>query len=83
MGDPKLRGSVILGYLKFIKKTWGVSGLEQCTKDLGLDMSAIKDGGWYRETISGQVLAWISNNKGPEYVEKAGAHVIKNLGIKW
>lgn len=72
---------MILGYLKFIKKTWGLSGLEQCAKDLSLDYKAIKDGGWYSEKISGKVLAWIAKNKGPEYVENAGSHVIKNLGI--
>ena len=37
MAERKTRGTVILTYLKFVKKKWGKVGLETCLSDIGLD----------------------------------------------
>ena len=79
--DTKVNGSLIKGYLNYIKKTWGAEGLNQCLADIKLDASVLKEGRWYKDEINSHLLTWIAEKKGPEYVEKAGTYLIKNLGF--
>ena len=79
-GD-QCRGSVPLGFIHYIKKTWGQEGLDQFIADTGMDPKDIKEGQWYNIESSGIVQEWIFKNKGEEHVVKAGAFTVKNQGI--
>lgn len=79
--DLMCRGSVPLGFINYIKKTWGQQGLDQFIADTGMDPKEIKEGQWYDISSSGVVQEWIFKNKGEEQVVKAGAYTIKNQGL--
>ena len=81
MAERQVRSSVINGYLKFIEKTWGREGLEECLAAANLGDLKIKDGHFYPNDMLLEVILWISRNKGMEYVRKAGKHTVKNLGL--
>jgi len=79
--ERRIRGSVMNGYLKFIKKKWGVEGLTKCKMDVGIDDMEFKDGRYYQDEIVGNVLRWINREKGPEAVKDAGRSILHNLGM--
>ena len=75
------RGSVILGYYKYIKKTWGNIGEEECTKAIGLNPDQVKESIWYDIKYSEMILEWIYKNKGEEAVVNCGTYTVKDLGF--
>jgi len=75
------RGSMPLGFISYIKKTWGQEGLDQFIKDTGVDPKNLKEGQWYDISSSGIVQEWIFKNKGEEQVVKSGAYTVKNQGL--
>lgn len=79
MEDRKVKGSVLLGYIKFIYKTWGQDGSDELITSIGIDPD-IKEDILYDDDWSGKILAWIAENKGEEYIERAGKYAITNLG---
>ena len=71
------------GFFGYIQKKWGKEGLEQCKKDIRLEID-IKDGGYYPDEILVQILKWIGREKGMEYVQEGGKYTVFNLGmISW
>lgn len=78
--DRCVRGAVILGYLKFIKKTWGIQGVSDCLKATKIDPDRIKEGVWYPIDIDKQIMDWIVDTKGPDYLPKCGHFTIQDLG---
>jgi len=82
MDESVLRGSVIIGYLEYIRKTWGKHGLEELHLATGVDLGMFKPGKWYSPGYSESVLRWISEKGGgPEAVTRAGNYIIKHLGF--
>ncbi|MCK4718392.1 MAG: hypothetical protein KAT70_06965 [Thermoplasmata archaeon] len=79
--ERRIRGSSLNGYLKFIKKKWGTSGMEQCMRDIGIDDMTFKDGHYYQDEVVGNVLRWVHREKGREAVVEAGGSILHNLGI--
>ncbi|MDO9537421.1 MAG: hypothetical protein Q7J68_03780 [Thermoplasmata archaeon] len=79
--DRRTRGSVMNGYLKFIQKKWGVEGLAQCKKDVGIEDMEFRDGQYYQDAIIGNVLRWMHREKGRESLKEAGKFIMHNLGI--
>ena len=79
--ERRTRGSVLNGYLKFIKEKYGGSELKVARADMGIDNLNFKDGQYYQDEIIGNVLRWINRNKGEEAVKEAGRFVLHNLGI--
>lgn len=80
MSERRLKGGVILGYLDFIKRQWGQEGVDECLIDVKINASSLKSETYYPVEIDEQVLKWISETKGMEFVKKAGNHTVKNLG---
>ena len=80
MEDRKVKGSVLLGYMKFIHKAWGQDGLDELISDIGIDPD-IKEDMLYIDEWSAKILAWIADNKGEEYIERAGKYAITDLGV--
>jgi len=79
--ERRTRGTVLNGYLKFIKEKWGMSELKVARADMGIDNLDFKDGQYYQDEIIGNVLRWISRNKGEDAVKEAGRFLLHNLGI--
>jgi len=79
--EKQLKGAVLLGYFKFIRKKWGKAGLDQCIQSVGLEESKIKEGHWYSHRHSHAILGWIASEKGEEFLRECGNHTVKDLGI--
>jgi len=75
------RGSVIKGYLKFIKRKWGDDGLESVARDCGFKVKDIHENSWYDYEFDFSIRNWIATNKGIEYLERCGNHTVKDLGL--
>ncbi len=81
MADEKMvKGALINGYLKFVKKKWGVAGLGEVKRHVGIDGN-IKDGKWVPVSTAVEILEWIQHKKGDQYVVAAGKHAMKDLGV--
>ena len=81
MGDAKARGSVINGYAKYIKKTWGDQGLMDCMLGTGLDVASFQDKEWYDVKFADQILVWIGKEKGIEHAEDCCRNTVNDLGL--
>jgi len=77
----KIRGSLIEGYFKFIKRTWGERGLSEVTAATGIDPESIKGRVWYDHARSRAIMEWIRDIKGPQYIERCGHYTVKDLGL--
>ncbi len=79
--ERRTRGSILNGYLKFIKEKYGGSELKVARADMGIDNLNFKDGQYYQDEIIGNILRWINRNKGEDAVKEAGRFLLHNLGI--
>ena len=75
------RGHVIRGYAKYIKKKWGNDGVLACQKAIGMEGFNLKDGNWYPEEINQNILHWIADTHGVEYVEEAAELTVSGRGV--
>ena len=79
MKERKIKGDVLKGYMKFVRKTWGKDGLEELISAIELDPD-IQDGQWYDEIWGIKILEWIAETKGEKYLEESGKFAIMGLG---
>lgn len=77
----KIRGSALLGYFKYIKKTWGEDGLNECMTATHLDPKQLVEGQWYDDALGSKIMKWLVDTKGPQYLEKLGYNTVKDLGL--
>ena len=80
-GELLLKGSVVNGYLKFVKKSWGKQGLEDCLDECDLRGQVYSEKEFYPIDDMVKILQWISRNKGMDKVRAAGNFSIRNLGL--
>jgi hypothetical protein len=80
MTERKLKGGVLLGYFDFIKRQWGQDGLDECLGSVKIDQHSIKAESLYPLEMDLNILKWIADNKGMDFVKNAGHHTVKNLG---
>ena len=80
MSERQLKGGVILGYFDFIKHQWGEDGVNDCIEATGIDPKILKEETFYPSKANERILKWISDTHGREHLQKAGNHVVKNLG---
>ena len=83
MDDRKVKGSVLLGYMKFVKNTWGQNGLDDMIstidrKELSGEMW---EDIWYDDALSMNILTWIAETKGNENLERCGKATVQDLGF--
>lgn len=88
MDKSQVRGSIINGYLRFIKLKWGKRGLEKCLVDIGiyekLDGCFLKEGMFYPVHIKNSILEWIEEKKGEKYITEGGKKMVDHLGpLSW
>ncbi len=81
MPENKIRGSILKGYAKYIKKMWGQTGLDQCSLAINFYLHTVVQGKWYDSDIDTRMLRWINDKHGMEYVVRAGNYTVKDLGI--
>jgi predicted hydrocarbon binding protein len=77
----KIRGSVLKGYGKYVKKMWGQTGMDECCKAINFDGNTLIQGQWYDANLITKMFEWMSTTHGREYVERAGNYAVKDLGI--
>ena len=81
MAEKRIRGSVINGYLKFVEKTWGKDGLDECKRVINIADIKIDDGAHYSNGMMLALLRWISETHGISRIRQAGNFTVKNLGL--
>ena len=79
--NRKIRGRVISGYVKFIKKKWGSNGLSSCQAETGLDLSNIIDEKWYPNKDSYNIQKWLAEQHGLDMCKQLGFAVATNIGV--
>ena len=79
MKGRQVKGAVLIGYVEFIRNTWGKNGLEEFISAIDIEPD-IQEDRWYDDAWSTKILAWIAENKGEEYLERSGEYAIMNLG---
>ncbi len=80
MKKGKVRGDVLRGYLKYIKRTWGKEGIDSFDSYSGIESERLKDKIWYDSDILKDVHHWLAD-KGEKHVELAAGYTIRNLGL--
>ena len=80
MDEKRAKGVVANGYMKFIKRKWGIEGLNQAMEYAGIKRE-LRDGEWFSMTKTDKLLEWIGRKKGMEYVIEAGRYTAKDMGI--
>lgn len=79
--ERKIKGSILTGYEKYIRKKWGSNGLEDCKKATGIDLTTVQDETWYRHMSSVDVLDWMKDTYGLDYCRLAGKSIVTDKGI--
>ena len=79
--NRKIRGRVIKGYIKFIKKKWGSDGLTSCQKETGVDLSNIIDERWYPNKNSYDIQKWLAERHGLDMCRQLWFSVATNIGV--
>ena len=75
-----VKGAILNGYLKFIKKRWGKIGLQDAMSYANINKMP-KDGEWVPTKKVDKVLERLAENKGTDQVREAGRHAAKEMGI--
>ena len=78
---PKVKGTVIIAYAKFIKKKWGTDGLNDCSKHVGLDLADLQIEKWYPNQYQFDLMEWVNENHGIDMVKAAGTFMTTQRGI--
>ncbi|KYK27819.1 MAG: hypothetical protein AYK23_02105 [Candidatus Proteinoplasmatales archaeon SG8-5] len=78
--EQKIRGSVLLAYMDFIRLKWGNLAFQKCLEDIEYH-TAIKPGEYYDNEVRELILKWITDEKGKDYARDLGRFVVKNLGL--
>ncbi len=79
--ERKVRGDVLKSYFKYIKKTWGIVGVNDCAEYTGIDPKDLKEGNWYPIEMDTKIMTWVEEHKGEDYLERVGNGTIKDLGL--
>ncbi|MFO7992119.1 MAG: hypothetical protein R6U61_07505 [Thermoplasmata archaeon] len=80
MSRKEVRGTIINGYLEFVKTKWGENGLRECKEFCGITKE-VNDGQFYVDEVKIDILRWIGNKHGEEYVVDAGKFLVSHLGL--
>ncbi len=79
----EIRGILLNGLLRFVKRKWGIQGLEECKKKNEIG-GEIQDGLFYPISVSFDILEWIYTKKGENKVIEAGRYLVNDMGyISW
>jgi len=80
-GEPRVRGRVLNGYMKFIRKKWGNQALEELQVDLGIDLHDVMEEKWYPQAQNLAIQKWVHDTYGPSHMRKLGFSASTEVGI--
>ena len=78
--EKKVRGDVINSWFKYIKKKWGQDGLDSVIQEAKLD-AKIKEGNFYPIEDYENLLKWVRETHGHEYLRDGGKFIVSNFGL--
>ena len=76
----QVRGDVIKGYVKYIKKRWGQAGVDSFETYASMDLRDLKDKDWYDSDLLKKIHFWLAE-KGDKYVPLSSSYCVQNLGM--
>ncbi len=76
----KIRGTILNGYINYIKRNWGQKGITDFEEYLGESVDQINESEWYNSDLLKKAHLFIAD-KGPDHVRLAGQYEIQNLGL--
>ena len=79
--DKQCKGIVLIGYLNYIKKKWGIEGMAECERTVKFERKGISDDKWYPADKMENVLKWIYDTKGPDATFQAGFSITSEVGM--
>ncbi len=79
MEGRMIKGAIFNGYLSFIKKKWGIQGVNDAMEHVGVKNEP-KDGEWVSLEKTYGLLEWIEKEHGKEYIVDAGKWMMKGMG---
>ncbi len=74
-----IKGVLANGYLKFIKRKWGIEGMNNAMEYAGLKQQP-KDGEWVSLKKTYALLEWIEKEHGKDYIVEAGKGMMRGMG---
>ncbi len=74
MEERRVKGTMVIGLLKYVKRKWGNKGLEEAMKYSGI-LQIPRSGEWVDLDTMYRVLEWINSKYGESYVLDAGKSV--------
>jgi uncharacterized protein (TIGR02265 family) len=79
--DKRLKGVIFIGYATYIRKKGGLHALENCSKEIGLDLTKLIEEKWYPDTYSLMLIQWVGKNFGPEACRQMGHATVAQRGV--
>ncbi len=80
MNERKVRGDVIKGYIKYIKKIWGQAGVDSYETKAGIRLDELDDKVWYDAEFLRKLHYWLAE-KGEKHVSLSSSYCVQNLGL--
>ncbi len=80
MSEEKVRGDVIKGYIRYIKKTWGQAGVDSYETYADVDSKGLKDNQWYDNELLRKMHLWFAE-KDEKHVRLSSSYCVQNLGL--
>ena len=79
--DKRMKGVIFNGYANFIRKKGGNLALEQCSKEIGLDLKKLVDEKWYPDTYSLMTIQWVAKTYGSDGCRQMGHATVAQRGV--
>ncbi len=79
MSGKHVRGSVLRGYLKFIKRFWDDVDIEEILGEI--DYDEISEIEWYDVSILERIHRYVADRKDIKYIKIMGNYIVKDLGV--
>jgi len=79
--DKRLKGVVFIGYANFIRKKGGLHALDNCSREIGLDLAKLVEEKWYPDTYSLMLIQWVARTYGPDGCRQMGYATVAQRGV--
>jgi len=77
MTGPRLaKGAILKGFVQYINKQWGDTGVKSCSGYVGIDLKNIIDDKWYPNVYTDDLLTWISDRYDRNHIKRAGFEAV-------
>ncbi len=80
MAEGEVRGTVLNGFVKYVRSRWGESGIKELAEYCDFEIDRIKESEWYDSDVLKNIHNFL-DGKGKDHVRLAGQFVPQNLGL--